>query len=435
MVASTSQFAILLGSKGVNAMAAGFVVIAKNPLALFSLKIHRGDGMALLGMNWKRGQPPADFVGFAIEYQVPGSTRLIAIQNRLNFLSSTGEIDLTPNSSLKAPIQMFRWIHFPPDAEKAGEFVYRVTPVFMNADDTLRYGEPQQAALELRRETYPGQLNVAYTRGFVSSQAFVDRYAINDSLASLLPETADTGLGFVPTHPKAAAALRWMGFEAYNLILTTLQQAVADPKAQVSVVAYDLNEPTIVEQLELLGDRLHIIIDDDGAHGKADSAETQATARLARSAGAAQVKRQHMGKLQHNKFIVVDSPSLRVAICGSTNFSWRGLFVQSNNAIALYGTAAVTAFRNAFNAYWLHDTVAAFSATAAAQMIPVRCGRIDLQLGFAPFDSTNAMLNQIANDIENNTTSNLFFSLAFLYAAKGRLLHAINQYLCLWCFR
>ena len=50
--------------------------------------------------------------------------------------------------------------------------------------DELSYGEPQEAAIELRRETYPGKLNVTFTRGFVSSQAFVDRYGA-DSIPTL----------------------------------------------------------------------------------------------------------------------------------------------------------------------------------------------------------------------------------------------------------
>jgi hypothetical protein len=33
--------------------------------------LHRGEGMALLGMDWKEGRPADNFVGFAIEYQEP----------------------------------------------------------------------------------------------------------------------------------------------------------------------------------------------------------------------------------------------------------------------------------------------------------------------------------------------------------------------------
>ena len=48
-------------------MANEFQVSGQNAQALFTLKIHRGDGMALIAMNWKKGKPPKDFVGFAIE--------------------------------------------------------------------------------------------------------------------------------------------------------------------------------------------------------------------------------------------------------------------------------------------------------------------------------------------------------------------------------
>ena len=40
-------------------------VVGSNSAALFTLKIHRGEGAALLAMNWRNGEPPDDFVGFA----------------------------------------------------------------------------------------------------------------------------------------------------------------------------------------------------------------------------------------------------------------------------------------------------------------------------------------------------------------------------------
>ena len=46
-------------------MSSDFQITGINSAALFTLKIHRGDGMALLAMNWKKGQPLNDFVGFA----------------------------------------------------------------------------------------------------------------------------------------------------------------------------------------------------------------------------------------------------------------------------------------------------------------------------------------------------------------------------------
>src|SRR5262249_9851093 len=158
-------------------------------------------------------------------------------------------------------IQMFRWVHFPRNAELAGEFDYQVTPVFMNPAGELSYGDAQEASIELMRETYPGELNVAFTRGFVSSQAFVDRYESAGAMPTLLPANAADGLTFTPTHPKADEALAWMGFEARRAILDVLDRALADTNAQVRVIAYDFNEPEVVSRLEQLGDRLKVIVD------------------------------------------------------------------------------------------------------------------------------------------------------------------------------
>ena len=46
-----------------------------------------------------------------------------------------------------------------------------------------------------------------------------------------------------------------------------------------------------------------------------------------------------MLSLQHNKTIVVDGPKVQTVVCGSTNDSWRGFFVQNNNALVLQGKA------------------------------------------------------------------------------------------------
>ncbi|MGH8515808.1 MAG: phospholipase D-like domain-containing protein, partial [Gammaproteobacteria bacterium] len=300
-------------------MCSDFLVPGDSATAPFTLKLYRGEGMVLAAMNWRTGTPPRDFVGFAIEYKEPGGDKFFALKNRLSFPGSGGAVDPTRLSTLRSPIQKFRWVHFPRNAELPGQFIYRVTPVFMNDLDELSNGEPQDAAIELRRETFPGQLNITFTRGFVSSQAFVERFAPDkDSLSKLIPAKADEGLDFVPTHPKAKEALAWMGFEARDAILEVLDKALADKKAQVRVVAYDLCEPDVLSRLKKLGDRLKIIIDDSAAHGKPESAETQAAKILVASAGAENVKRHHMSNLQHNKTIVVDGQQVQAVVCGST---------------------------------------------------------------------------------------------------------------------
>jgi phosphatidylserine/phosphatidylglycerophosphate/cardiolipin synthase-like enzyme len=217
-----------------------------------------------------------------------------------------------------------------------------------------------------------------------------------------------------------------MGFKARSAILEVLDEAIADKKAQVRAVVYDLNEPVLVSRLERLGKRLKIIIDDDGAHGKKKSAETNAAKRLAATAEAANVKRQHMGKLQHNKTIVVDGPRVQAAICGSTNHSWRGFFVQNNNAIILRGKEPVKLFLAAFEDYFLNDDVAGFGKTGSATWNDLGVAGIDAEIGFSPRAKENAVLDTIATDIAK-TTSSLFFSLAFLYQTKGKIKDAFTK--------
>ena len=407
-------------------MADDFEILGTNASAPFRLRAHRGEGMALLGMDWLNGRPPADFVGFAIEYLPPGNAKFLALHNRLTFPTPPANAGSNPTSTLVAPIQMFRWVHFPFDPEKLGEYRYRVRPAFMDAARNVNLGDAQEVGLELRRESYPGLMNVAFTRGFVSSQAFVDRYdSPQHPISTLLPSSAKTGLTFVPTHPKTAAALAWMGFEARSAILEVLDGAIADPTAQVRVVAYDLNEPEIVRRLESLGNRLRIVIDDSADHGKSTSAEAQAAARLETSAGHDHVRREHMDSLQHNKTIVVQGDAGDVVVCGSTNFSWRGLYVQANNALVFRGERAAAVFRAAFDAYWGRQTADTFGPTESTRWRSLGLAGIDARVSFSPHLAGSARLQSVADDI-GRATSSVFYSLAFLHQTGGAVRTAIT---------
>jgi hypothetical protein len=404
-------------------MGDAIIAAGANPAARFSLKVRRGEGMALLSMDWKQGTPPDDFVGFAIEFQAPGEDQFTALKNNLAFLPANGQVVAAKTSSRLAPFQQFRWVHFPRDANLDGDFHYRVTPVSMDAAGALAYGDAQEAAIALGGETYPGELNVAFTRGFVSSQAFVERY---EPIATLLPAEAKEGLTFKPTNPKTSEALEWMGFEARETILAVLDRAIANPSAQVRAIAYDLNEPEIVSRLERLGGRLRMVIDNSGSHGEAGSAENEAERRLKASAGEANVIRQHMGELQHNKTIISESPEEQVVVCGSTNFSWRALFVQSNNALVMHGAGPAGAFSEAFEQYWQHSNVAGFNATPAVQLAALGLPGVDAEVAFSPHSAESALLAKIAEDIGEHTQSSLLYSLAFLYQTPGPIQDAIK---------
>lgn len=407
-----------------------FLVHGTNDEALFTLAVYRGEGMCLLAMNWKNGQPPTNFVGFGIDYKEPNGTQFYALNNTLSFPDSVAHTGPNAQSSHLSPIQKFRWVHFPFHANLPGFFTYRVTPVFMDISDgnKLSYGDVQQAQIELEAETYPGELNIAFTRGFISSQAFVDKFGSGEgSVSAILPATANAGLTFKPKDAaKEETALAWMGFEARTAILGTLDAAIADTTAQVRVCAYDFNNPEIVDRIQQLKSRVKIIIDDSGSHKPATSAESQAATMLEASAGAENVQRQHMGDLQHNKIIVVDGEKTKIAIGGSTNFSWRGLYVQNNNTVALQGEAAVKIFTDAFDNFWANpNNPVGFEKTSSSTWTNLGFKDINAQVTFSPHNTKNATLSGIAADIKN-TTSSLFYSLAFLYETPGVIRDSIE---------
>ena len=243
----------------------------------------------------------------------------------------------------------------------------------------------RKPASSLARETYPGKLNVTFTRGFISSQAFVDRYVTaTDGLETLIPATADEGLDFVPTHPKADEALQWMGFEARSAILEVLDEAIADTTALVRVIAYDLNDPAIVTRLQKLKRRLRVIIDNSGEH-KADPPPnrrllTRLAAHRRHRSGEAPAHEQPPAQQDHRgRWLAV-----KAAVCGSTNFSWRGQFVQSNNAIVVRGKSAIQPFIDAFENYWENDFVKGFGPTDSTEWHSLKLAGIDAQVTFSP---------------------------------------------------
>ncbi len=63
-----------------------------------------------------------------------------------------------------------------PTSTPDGEFQYRVTAQYMEPDGSLRSGAQVELAISLAPATVDGFLNIGFTRGFASSQAYVDNF-------------------------------------------------------------------------------------------------------------------------------------------------------------------------------------------------------------------------------------------------------------------
>src|SRR5258708_4943212 len=142
-----------------------------------TVKLWRGERMCLLGMDV--ADPEPDFVGFSIEVKRPGAADFTPLRNRLAFSYPAG---VKPSvgaarqfSSLEAPFQKFRWVHFPQNPQ-SGIYSYRVTKQHMPKDGVLKAGDSATASISLDPHVYDNFLDVGFTRGYTSSQAFTDQF-------------------------------------------------------------------------------------------------------------------------------------------------------------------------------------------------------------------------------------------------------------------
>src|ERR1700757_238187 len=108
-----------------------------NEVGGFRVKLWRGESACLLGFDV--GEPEDDFVGFAVEFREPGSIDFQNLRNRLSFNPPDGVDGFRNFPTLEAPLQTFRWVHFPWES-KTGAYTYRVTKMHMSADGTLTKG-------------------------------------------------------------------------------------------------------------------------------------------------------------------------------------------------------------------------------------------------------------------------------------------------------
>lgn len=373
------------------------------------VKLWRGERMCLLGMDVDR--PEADLVGFAIEVMEPGGRDFVPLRNRLNFsYDQPAGRAVTGGrlfSSLEAPFQKFRWIHFPWDV-KNGIYRYRVTKIHMPQDGKFVQGRQIELGLSLDPVTYDGFLDVGFTRNFASSQAFAEKFG---DRPELIPDKASAGLEYQKAN---GGVYQWLGFEALQLLEDLVDAAIADPNCTVDLLAYDLNEPDIVTRLERLGGRLRAVIDNSGEHGKPESSESKAAARLAATAGGAQVKRTHFQGLQHHKVIVVkrsDKPDQ--VLFGSTNFSFRGLYIQANNLIVLRAPEAAALFAQVFEEAFRDPEHFATSSLAQRWHLVKVDGKPALHFCFSPHRDSALSLNPVGAAIDQ-ASSSVLYSVAFL---------------------
>jgi phosphatidylserine/phosphatidylglycerophosphate/cardiolipin synthase-like enzyme len=387
-----------------------------------AFKLYRGEGVALLAFDLDPEHATNPFVGFSVEVKYPGSKRFGALRNRLDFERPPNLERPRTFKSTESPFQKFRWIHVP-TAVGGGEFRYRVTAKYMDSSGQLTSGPQVENAISLDPKTIDGFVNVGFTRGFASSQAYADRF--NNESGILPPPGEPAAASLEQNMAPFQAEYDWLGFEARRLILDVLEQVKNDPTLTLDALIYESKEPDILARLVGLGSRLRAIVDDHGEQAHESSAESISFVRLV--AAGAHGKRMHFSRQQHNKVFIVrrNGQAIRV-LCGSTNFSLRGLYIQANNALLFDDATVATKFAEVFDAYW--SDAKKFRQNALSQrwwVVRDQPGS-RVQLAFSPHSDSALSLAPVANAIEQ-ADSSVLYSIVFLNQITGAVHDALEE--------
>jgi hypothetical protein len=406
------------------------IVVRDGP---FTVKAYRGDGCVMIAMDVTQSACQG-LAGFAIARSKDGKTFTYA-KNRLSFkpakavdASTTTEARLANAETTDiAPYQKFRWVDYPPEEPVPTPITYRIEAMyFVTGKDPAAGAGALVAknsvtfAMSLIGKVAP-KFDVAFTRGYVSSQAFVDRYGSNvKSLRfdeSVGYDTTQTVAGTSTTPPTTYKDMyRWLGARARQILYDFLVQCEADGTATGSgydVFAYDLDEPDFLRVLVRDAKRgwpIRMVLDDSPLHTKPGAREIAAAALL--QAAGVIVVRGHFTRFAHDKCVIQRDKAgnaVRV-LTGSANFSVRGLYVQSNSMIVIDAADVAKLYGEAFDQAFKPSGMPGFpKAPIAAQWFDESLPDLPkFSVSFAPHADAGVSLKRVADAIKNAKSSVLF---------------------------
>jgi hypothetical protein len=367
------------------------------------VRAYRGDGMVMLAFDL-HDRPSQDFAGFAVKCYPPKGQPYI-LKNRPNFeqkiTSRTRPESRLWTPSDKAPFQKFRWLDIPPVVQH-GKYRYIVTAMYFKNRDHL---EPRgKVDVEIgMSHTKDENFEIGFTRGYLSSQAYADKFGNKPIHPE--KETIDYNTG--PFREK----YYWLGFTARKMIFEFLEECKGDG-ITVDAFVYDLDEPDIVRSLASLGCKLRIIMDDARLHTEPKTVmELKAMKILKSTAGNEKVVTGHFQCFSHNKVFILKKNGKPIKVLtGSADFSIRGLYVQANTVIVVNDESVALLYEKAFEQAF-NDMKSFKKAEISTKWFEV--GKSDLppfMVSFAPHSCADVSLEAVSEEIEKANDS-LFYAI------------------------
>jgi hypothetical protein len=312
----------------------------------FAFTCYTGDGAVLLAFNLDESKIEK-LAGFALKCKAPHTpiykTDEYWVQNKLNFekVLTSKEKNKNKWGSNEAPFQMFHWIHFPNAGP--GKYTYTAYPVYFE-DQGVKLANGIPIEVDLNYKICP-DFELGFTRGYISSQAYSDRWGKNPAIVPKQKSMDFSTDEFLEKYV-------WLGAHARKILFDILSEAKDDNSISLDVFAYDFNEPDVIRDLCALGPRVRVFLDDSASHIKESALEPKTKDALL--AHGVIVKTGKFSRFAHDKVIIQKKDGVsRKVLTGSANFSIRGFYVQANSVL-LFDDAEIsqlyeTAFEQTFN--------------------------------------------------------------------------------------
>jgi len=406
----------------------------KNSKDGFSLRVYKGSQMTMLAMDLAKN-PGDSFAGFTLGYINPKGEK-IYIQNSLNF---EGRAENTDSDT--APIQLFKWVHFPGSYHQTGaltgKYLYEATPRFLDNEGKLKeLDESKTVKVETDVEDYcENKVSIGFTRAFIKSQAFSKRYDPKQVLKPggdwVFNTDAEAGKNSKGESYTYEDMYGWLGFNARKMIYDMLEEAVKDESVQVNMFAYDFNDPVIADKCFNLAraGRIRIILDNATLHSEKNGSElTREDDFEDRFNGmkkdGAEIYRCKFGRYAHCKVIILKKGEQAYKVLtGSTNFSFNGLYVNANHVLVFDEPKIARYYEDVFNACWLNGTAGKFRKTIFSDSeMKFNDGNLpEMTVNFSPHTEEYAaeILDGITKTLKSENIKSVLFSVMEMGEKSG----------------
>ncbi len=392
-----------------------------------TVKAYSGDRCAMLAFDLA-DHLTDKLAGFAIRRKAVDGTAWTWLGNRLSFegnYTQSGGGKFFPSDA--APFQKFWWLDFP-SSDAQGTFCYEVVVKRFVQDNSGQLQDDQSVQLTIDVGPFvEGGIEVAFTRGYLSSQAYADEFDNKPY------EPNSTAGQWKFDWKPYEAQWSWLGAHARTAIANFLTECYQDPHATVDAFVYDLNEPAMITafiDLASMG-KLRMLADDSPLH-KPGTAAAQAFADIQSAATHATrsgFMRGHFKRYQHNKVLIkkVDGVAQKV-LTGSTNYSITGLYVNANHVFvfddpavaAKYGEVFETAFNDKLQAADFEKQ------PLSTQEVSInRPGMPAIVVSFAPHRDPQVGLARLLKAIEGAGSSVIFAVMDL--NGTGEVLKALSE--------